>query len=85
MTQLQDKHTLVQMCDTTDWLSTMGLTLNLKQSIRTSTGGFVTIDEFMAKKAFRQFMNLLNRRIYKSAFRHHGKRLRVIPILEKST
>ena len=33
---------------------------------------------------FRHYMNRMNRRIYKSAFRHRGKRLRVIPFLEKS-
>jgi hypothetical protein len=42
------------------------------------------LDELMAKKAFGNYLNDLNRRIYKAAFRHHGKRLRVIPILEKS-
>jgi hypothetical protein len=29
-------------------------------------------------------MNRLNRQLYGAAFRHHGKRLRVIPIIEKS-
>jgi hypothetical protein len=84
MLQLQEKQTLIQFCDTSHWRSIVGLTLNLKQSIPMSTGGFVTIDEVGAKKAFRGYMNVLNRSIYKSAFRHHGKRLRVIPILEKS-
>ena len=28
-------------------------------------------------------MNLLNRAVYGSAFRRHGKRLRVLPVLEK--
>ena len=48
------------------------------------SGGFVRLDELTAKKAFRHYMKLLNRRIYNFAFRRHGKRLRVIPILEKS-
>jgi hypothetical protein len=47
-------------------------------------GGFVIVDELTAKAAFKRYMNSLNRRIYRSAHRHYGKRLRVIPILEKS-
>jgi hypothetical protein len=84
MTQLQEKTALIQLCETSHWHSVVGLTFNLKQSDVTPLGGFVRIDELTAKKAFRHYMNVLNRRIYGAAFRHHGKRLRVIPILEKS-
>ena len=84
MTKLQETTALIQMCDTAHWRSVVGLTLNLKQSIPTAAGGFVMVDELMAKMAFRQYMRGLNRQIYKSAFRHHGKRIRVVPILEKS-
>jgi hypothetical protein len=76
MTLLQEKRTLVQMCDTTHWRSVMGLTLNLKQSVPTSNGGFVMIDEFTAKKAFRAYMHALNRRTYRSAYRHYGESIR---------
>jgi hypothetical protein len=62
MTLLQEKQMLVQMCDTTHWGSVIALTLNLKQSIPTGIGGFVPLDELMAKKAFRQYMHALNRR-----------------------
>lgn len=72
------------MCDHSRWRSTIGITLNLKQSVVTASGDFIMIDELEAKQAFRKFMNRLNRRTYKAAYRHHGKRLRVIPILEKS-
>jgi len=84
VTRLQEKNALIQLCDTSHWRSIVGLTLNLKQSITTEAFGFVRIDELTAKKAFRQYMHDLNRQIYRAAFRHHGKRLRVIPILEKS-
>jgi hypothetical protein len=79
---LQEKTALLQFCDTSHWRSVVGLTLNMKQSVVTPS--FVRLDELMAKKAFRHYMNVLNRDIYNSAFRHHGKRLRVIPILERS-
>ena len=75
---------LVQFYDTSHWRSVVGLTLNLKQSVVTPSGGFVRLDELTAKKAFGNYMNDLNCRIYKAAFRHHGRRLRVIPIVEKS-
>lgn len=72
------------MCDTSQWHSIVGFTFNLKQAAATAPGAFVGVDELAAKKAFHHFMNVLNRRIYKAAFRHKGRRLRVIPILEKS-
>ena len=84
MTTFQEKTALIEFCDTSHWRSVVGLTLNLKQTVVTPSGGFVRIDELTAKKAFRHYMKLLNRRIYKAAYRHHGKQLRVIPILEKS-
>jgi len=84
VTTLQENTSLIKFCDTSHWRSVVGLTLNLKQSVVTPSGGFVRLDELMAKKAFRHYMKLLNRRIYNAAYRHHGKRLRVIPILEKS-
>ncbi len=33
------------------------------------------VDEFAAKAAFKGYTNALNRRIYRSAYRHHDKRL----------
>ena len=84
VTTLEENTALIRMCDTSQWRSVVGLTLNLKQSIKLETGGFVKVDELTAKKAFRHFMNVLNRHIYKAAFRHQGKQLRVVPILERS-
>jgi hypothetical protein len=84
VTKLLQRTALIQFCDTSHWRSAVGLTLNLKQSVVTPSGGFVRLDELTAKKAFCHYMKLLNRRIYGAAFRHHDKRLRVIPIVEKS-
>jgi hypothetical protein len=84
MTILKHRSALLGCCDISAWRSVVGLTLNLKQSIRTPHGGFVMVDEFAAKAAFKSYMNDLNRRIYRSAYRHHDRRLSVIPILEKS-
>ena len=84
MTILKHRSALLKCCDTTAWRSVAGLTLNLKQSIRTPHCGFVMVDEFAAKAAFKRYMKALNRRMYRSAYRHHNRRLRVIPILEKS-
>src|ERR1019366_9779378 len=46
-------------------------------------GGWLKIDDYRCRQAFRHFMNLLNRAVYGSAFRRYGKRLRVLPVLEK--
>jgi hypothetical protein len=81
---MQQKQALIRMCATCHWRSRIGLTLNLKQSVTTGLGGFVPVDELMAKKAFKHYMNILDRRIYGPANRRHGKRLKVVPILEKS-
>ena len=35
------------------------------------------------RQAFRHFMSLLNRAVYGAAFRRYGKRLRVLPVLER--
>jgi len=59
------------------------LTLTLKQAWQPDRGGWVKIDDYRCRQAFRHFMNLLNRAVYGSAFRRHGKRLRVLPVLEK--
>ena len=41
------------------------------------------LGNYRCRQAFRHFMNLLNRAVYGAAFRRYGKRLRVLPVLEK--
>jgi hypothetical protein len=55
----------------------------LRQARQPDCGGWVKIDEYQCRQAFRHFVNLLNRTVYGAAFRRHGKRLRVLPVLEK--
>src|SRR5208282_5946263 len=55
----------------------------LKQGHQPDSGGWVKIDDYRCREAFRHFMNLLNRAVYGAAFRRYGKRLRVLPVLEK--
>ena len=77
--------------DTRDWSSIWDLTLTLKQALKPPDCRdtehrqvWISIDEFQCKKAFRHFMRLLNRAVYGSnAVRRYGKKLRVLPILEK--
>jgi hypothetical protein len=69
--------------DTSSWRSFCDVTLTLKQARRSNNGSWVKIDDYPCGKAFRHFMNLLNRAVYGTAFRRHGKRLRVLPVLEK--
>ncbi len=72
-----------QLFATGRWRSIFDLTLTLKQARKSDNGDWVWIDEHECRRAFRHFMNLLNRAAYNSAFRCLGKRLRVIPVLEK--
>jgi hypothetical protein len=83
-----------QMFMTTHWRSICAITLTLKQARRSTVPAdapyakqsaiWFDADEIRCRKVFRAFMNLLNRAIYGNAVRRHNKRLRVIPILEKS-
>jgi hypothetical protein len=69
--------------DTSRWGAFCDVTLTLRQARQPDSGGWVKIDDYRCRQAFRHFMNLLNRAIYGAAFRRHGKRLRVLPVLEK--
>jgi hypothetical protein len=69
--------------DTSSWGDFCDVTLTLKQGHQPDSGGWVKTDDYRCRHAFRHFMNLLNRAAYGSAFRRHGKRLRVLPVLEK--
>jgi hypothetical protein len=69
--------------DTSNWRSFCDVTLTLKQARQSENGAWIKIDDYPCRQAFRHFMNLLNRAVYGAAFRRHGKRLRVLPVLEK--
>ncbi len=69
--------------DTSNWGPFCDVTLTLRQARQPDCGGWVKIDEFQCRHTFRHFINLLNRAVYGAAFRRHGKRLRVLPVLEK--
>ena len=69
--------------DTSSWGEFCDVTLTLKQGRQADGSGWIRIDHYQCRQAFRHFMNLLNKAVYGSAFRRHGKRLRVLPVLEK--
>jgi hypothetical protein len=69
--------------DTSSWGEFCDVTLTLKQGHQADSSGWIKIDHYRCQEAFRHFMNLLNKAVYGSAFRRHGKRLRVLPVLEK--
>jgi hypothetical protein len=69
--------------DTSTWGSFCDVTLSLKQARRSDNGAWIKLDDYPCRQAFRHFMNLPNRAVYGAAFRRHGKRLRVLPVLEK--
>ena len=69
--------------DTSSWGAFCDVTLTLKQARQLDSGGWVKIDDYRCRQAFRHFMNLLNKAVYGAAFRRYGKSLRVLPVLEK--
>lgn len=69
--------------DTSSWGAFCDVTLTLRQARRSDQGTWIKIDDYPCRQAFRYFMNLLNRAVYGAAFRRYGKRLRVLPVLEK--
>ena len=69
--------------DTATWGSFCDVTLTLKQAHQSDRGTWIRIDDYPCRQAFRHFMKLLNRAVFGAASRRHGKRLRVLPVLEK--
>jgi hypothetical protein len=58
----------------------LGVSLTLKQFAEG-----VKLDEIRASKNLRHFLNLLNSEVYGKRFKRFGKRLNVIPALERSS
>jgi hypothetical protein len=69
--------------DTSRWPSFCAVTLTLKQGRQSDQGIWMHADEHQTKKAFQVFMNKLNKAIFKSAAVRFGKKLAVIPVVEK--
>ena len=72
-----------RLFNTSSWGPFCDVTLTLKQARQCEKGAWIKIDDYRCRQAFRHFMNLLNRAVYGAAFRRYGKRLRVLPVLEK--
>jgi hypothetical protein len=69
--------------DTSSWGPFCDVTLTFKQIRQSDSGAWIKIDDYRCRQAFRHFMSLLNRAVYGAAFRRYGKRVRVLPVLEK--
>ncbi len=67
------------------WRSIFDVTLTIKQRRRANNGKWFCADEVQCQQAFWHFRDFLNRAVYGTAARRYGKRLRMIPVLEKST
>ena len=73
----------LRLFDISHWGPWCDVTLTLKQALQSDTGAKIFLDEYQCKRAFRHFMTLLNRAVYGNTVKLHGKRLRVLPIVEK--
>jgi hypothetical protein len=72
-----------KLFDTSNWGEFCDVTLTLRQGHQPDSGGWVKIEDYRCREAFRHFMNRLNRAVYGAAFRRYGKRLRVLTVLER--
>ena len=81
--KLQTRKT--ELLDAYHWRSIFDVTLTIKQRRRANNGMWFCADEIQCQKTFWHFKDFLNRAVYGNAVRRHGKRLRIIPVLEKST
>lgn len=72
------------LLETRHWRSIFDLTLTLKQGRRADNGHWVSLDEIGCRNAFWHFKDFLNRAAFGNATRRYGKRLRMVPVLEKS-
>src|SRR5258706_15496937 len=53
--------------DTSSWGEFCDVTLTLKPGLQPDRGGWVKIDDYRCRQAFRHFMNLLNRAVTRAA------------------
>ena len=71
--------------DISQWRNLFAVTLTMKEVIVADDGYrsfFVRLDRYAAVQNMRHFLNVLNEKVFKSAFRRFGKQLTVIPVLE---
>src|SRR5260370_14949164 len=66
------------------WRSIFDVTLTIKQRRRANNGKWFCADEIQCQQAFWHFKDFLNRAVYGNAVRRCGKKLRMIPVLEKA-
>jgi hypothetical protein len=70
--------------DTRHWHSICDLTLTLRQARRANNDVPIFLDEHQCRKAFAVFVHHLDRAVYGNAVLRFGKRVKVIPVVEKS-
>src|SRR6266705_3026594 len=70
--------------DTSSWGAFCDVTLTLKQARQPDSGGWVKIDDYRCRQAFRHFMKLLNRVVYGAAFRRTARGFVYYPYLKKA-
>jgi hypothetical protein len=72
------------MCSLSQWSLPFAVTLTMKQArpAAEDPSVIVALDRDAAAQNFRHFLDLLNTRIFGTTFKRHGKRLRVIAVIE---
>lgn len=79
------RDSLREWVNLSDWSSPFAVTLTLKQRLMEfgdSGRAGVPVTQEIAQQNFRHFLNRLNKRVFGNSAGRHGKRLRVLPVLE---
>ena len=72
-----------RLFDINHWGPWCDVTLTLKQALQSNYSAKIFLDEHQCKRAFRYLIDLLNRAVYGNTVKLYGKRLRVLPVVEK--
>ena len=71
---------IIEMCDLITFNDPCAVTLTMKQRHQGQA-----LDPIECSRNFRHFSNRFNKAIYGNAFARYNKRVRIIPVLEKSS
>jgi len=77
---LYEKKSIRQMLRGFDTFNCLGFTGDLKQYNK----NYGYLNEYIVSRNTKRFLNYINYKIYKNAFRRHNKKLKVIPTVEGS-
>jgi hypothetical protein len=76
------KEELLSWLDQGDWSNWLAVTLTMKQSYVNEKNVKTYLDEILARRNLKNFLDKLNYKAFKKAFKRYNKKYQVIPVLE---